>query len=239
MPPPALTEDEVLGRFNDEQFDRLAKLSQVPAGYDQQHFRGAILASAAQYLRDKVELSPYMQRKQVEKIARLIDRSERDETAFERLADEIEALDPSIRYLWTSRQLQVARCGMPAWRIPEPSELRDPTTRAPAASGLKKLITTGGRLVNKRWQPSLLAPRTPPGKRLARRHAERMLVMNLQVAVDIAGAPVAVTAHHDKAGPFARMAAEVLVLVGATGRATAAGLAVQCINDLQSERRKG
>jgi hypothetical protein len=237
MPAPASTEAEALQRFSDEQIDRLATLCQLPSGYDRRRFRNAIRASVATFLHEKAELSPYIRRKQIERIARLVDQAERKASAFESLAREMEVLDPATRNLWASRQSVVAG-RMPAWRIPEPSELRDPVLRDRATRGLKALITIGGGWVNGRWRPNLLAPRTAPGKRWPRRQPERILVMKLQVAVHLAGAPVPVTAHHDKVGPFARMAAEVLVLVGATGRATAEGLAVQCVTDLQTVRRK-
>lgn len=64
-------------------------------------------------------------------------------------------------------------------------------------------------------------------------------MMWLQVAVlEATGRKPAVTAHHKNPGPFASMAAQCLIKLGAAGCANANGLAVQLINDLNDARRR-
>jgi hypothetical protein len=246
MQPPIITEADIPERLNPTQIEWLGMLCRLPADCDLQLFGDHVRAAVTGYARDKRVLSLQDQQKQIRDIARLIDHCARRVSAFEGLAQAIGSLDPEVRHLWVLRQSAVAD-RMPSWRIPEPSELRDPATRYRAAQGLKSLITVGGAWIEGRkrqsghrsrtWQPNFQAPAPVPGRRQARLAAERTLVLKLQLAVHAAGGQPPVTAHHDKPGPFARMVAEVLKLVGAAGAATAQGMAVQLINDVQAERR--
>jgi hypothetical protein len=243
---PVLTEAQVAEMFDAAQVELLATICRLPKSCDVQQFGDGIRAAARVYARDKAaSSSPNTQRKEIRRIDRLIERCTRAVSTYEELAKAIESLDPAVRHVWMLRQAVVAD-RMPSWRIPEPSELRDQATRKVAAQGLKALITVGGSSTEGRmrasghrsqtWCPALQAPVKIPGKRQPRQEAARTLVMNLQIAVHEAGARVPLTAHHSKPGPFARMAGEVLLMVGATGSASAIGLAVQIINDLQRER---
>ena len=224
----------------------LGAIIRVARGDDLRRYGNAIRNAATIYARDKAASSPRAQLKQIQCIAHLIDRSTRHPSAFEELSRAIEALDPAVRRVWELRQSAVAHQA-PSLRIPDAEELRNPATRDRAICGLRALITVGGawgrgrrRASGRRsltWQTRFQAPVSVPGKRLARREAERTLVMNLQVAVLSVGVHPPATAHPDKPGPFARMVAEILQLLGATGSGSATGLAVQIINDLQAERR--
>jgi hypothetical protein len=154
---------------------------------------------------------------------------------FEGLASAVEVMAPEARALVDERY---------AIRVPSPTELRDPEARAQAADALLALIEFGGehRQGRKRpsgrrsitWKPYLIGP--SPSRAEPRRETERQFVMFLQFDMARMGINIPVRADPRKPGPFARMVAECLVLMKATGRATARGLAVQLINDLQTER---
>jgi hypothetical protein len=133
---------------------------------------------------------------------------------------------------------------MYGWRIPSRADLRDPTKRGQAADALLALLEVGGerRRGRKRskgrrsvaWHPYLIGP--SPSRAEPRREAERQFVMFLQFDMARMGVNIPVTTDPRKRGPFANLVSECLVLMKATGSATAPGLAVQVINDLQKER---
>jgi hypothetical protein len=168
----------------------------------------------------------------------------------ERLAVAVEALTPAVRGQLERRGAVIddrfhTSTGRLVRDLPTAAEFRDPAARGIAVAHLRTLINVGGNWTEGRnrpsgrrsraWKPVLHAPAASRGE--PRREAERSLTMWLQIAVsDATGGRVARSADHRKPGPFARFAAEVLRLVGAAGPASAIGVAVEIINDLN---RKG
>jgi hypothetical protein len=253
--PRAITEAEVPHAFDATTIHRLAKCVRLPSGCDLEQFGESVRTAVRIFARDAAIPSSNEQHREIAQLYRLANRQH-----YERLAQAVENISPAVRSSLSERQARIAdqvaeqrkwrgtryyAGDVPNWRIPKPAELRDPATRAQAANGLEALIAWGGHWADGRkrpsgrrsrtWTPELHAP--APSRAEPRREAERTLVMWLQVAVAKIDVQVPETAHYDKPGPFARMAAEVLQLVGATGPANATGLAAELINQLHHERK--
>jgi hypothetical protein len=236
----AIAEYAVDQVFDAAKVQSLAVLARLPTGCDLDRFGERLRMAARTYAQNALQESTNQQNREIAELYRRADRRD-----YEGLAKAVEAMTPSVRILLAERR---ARLGerVPHWRIPEVAELHDPVTCAQATEGLLALLEQGGRTGEGRmrptgrrsrsWFPDLYAPHASRAE--PRREAERELVLWLQVAVAETGAKVPVTAHHDKPGPFACMAAEVLQLVGATGSANAKGLAIECIKQLHKLARR-
>jgi hypothetical protein len=130
-------------------------------------------------------------------------------------------------------------------KLPASEDLRDATEQQKACEAVLSLCQYGGRYSEGRRRPSGKLSRTwspllvetvvvasKPRKSSPRREAERDFVMWLQVAwLEATGKRPSLAANPKRPGPFARMAAECLRLVGA-GHADAVGL----INELNRRR---
>jgi hypothetical protein len=130
--------------------------------------------------------------------------------------------------------------------LPSAAVMSDPAKRDAACRLVELMCVRGGSVVQGRRRPSGKRSRTwritldapPPRRHAARRDAERDFVMWLQIAyLEATGRHPPRTARHGgdhrKPGPFVRMIAKCLCLVGAP-HADAVGL----INDLERQRRK-
>jgi hypothetical protein len=162
----------------------------------------------------------------------------------ERVADLLTKLSPTARNSLAARGAIAAVSTV----LPAPDDLCDPTKREAACAAVERLCAYGGRWAESRmrpsgrpswtWRPYLWAP--DRSRHFDRREAERAFVTNLRAAVlEATGKPPARTAGAVKkgfgvwmiSGPFARMVAECLRLVGAS-RANA----VELINELDRRR---
>lgn len=217
----------------------LAMIARLPPGSDLARFGEGVRWAALNYVQMKRQPSPNAVHREIKSLHALA-----FNRRFEPLAAAVDAMTPVARALLGKREARV-RDRMPDWRISAAEELRDLASRAKAAEGLLALLEIGAERSLGRQRPSgrrsitrrseVFAP--PPSRAEPRRAPERELVMWLQIAVAEAGARVPVTARHDAPGPFARMAAECLRLVGAIGPANARGLAVEMIRELRATAR--
>lgn len=252
--PRAIVAEAVPKVIDDAAIQRLAVLAKLPLGADLVAFGQSVRSAVFIYARDAATPSSNEVHREIEKLHSLARRRAYGDlsTAIEKMTSDARRLLERRRAALNVRASEMLKRHRPdvarrilALRIPNPAELHDPDRREQAATGLKELIEVevrydegrnrpSGRHSRTR-RPSLVAPEAGRGE--PRREAERSLVMWLQVAMLEAVEHVPTTAQHNNPGPFARLAAEVLRLVGATGPANAKGLAVQMINDLQDRRR--
>lgn len=239
---------EVDDVFSRSEIERLADEVRLPRDANVDQFGADIRAAVRDFLGNAAVPSSNMQRRMIAKLHRLASQS-----MYEELAQVLETLPPAVRNLLGSRAkfIQNSRQGhtqsfagvamdRQAWAVPDAEDFRKSETCEQATQILLRLIETGGQIQDGRtrsngrrsrgWQPVLHAPTA--SRKEPRRDAERKLVQKLQLALFTVAGEVSLTAHHDKPGPFARFVGEILILVGTTGKATAVGLAVQLINDL-------
>ena len=238
--PRAITLRDVPQVFDAARIQHLATVVKLPPGCDLDRFGESVRVAVHIYARAAATPTNNGQRREIEELHR-----HSAQKAYERLAQAIEAMTHPVRSELRCRQSRVAD-RMPEWRIPDPAELRDPATRKQAAQGFEALTCYGGYWAEGRkrptgrrsrtFRPELYAPSASRGE--PRRAAERDLVMWLQVAVAETAARVPLAARHGNPGPFARMVAEVLQLVGAAGPANATGIAVELINRLHRDGRQ-
>jgi hypothetical protein len=233
-----ISPDDVERVFDDACIRELATLAHLPAETDLARFGVSVRYAVKIYIAKDAEPTPNALHREIKALYEAAQSKQ-----YHLLAKLLEQMTPAAQRVIDKRRSTLSRrLSVLNWRIPDATELRDPARRGQAAEGLRALIIRGmERRERKRpsGRPTIsIAPRLyAPSASFAepRRAAERVLVMWLQVAVAETSAKVALTAHHSRPGPFARMVARVLEVAGVCGE-KAKGRAVRAINDLNATR---
>jgi hypothetical protein len=244
-----ITMDGVPRRFDDACVQGLAYLVKLPTNADMEAFSKGVRNDARRYAQSVRVPTPNEVHREIEALEKAASRGR-----YQKVADFLESPSPAAQAArdWLSERLRTPaeRLNMPTRRVtmlPDAGTLRNPSYQREACELIRQLCTRGGERQEGRVRPTgkrscdtlrplLYGP--TPSPHFPRRAAELDLVMFLQMTVSRAGGKPALTARHrsDHAdpGPFARMAQEVLYLVGAPERADAVGL----INELDRRRRR-
>jgi hypothetical protein len=208
--------------FDDSRIDELADIGRLPEGADRKRFAEGVREAARIYARDA--RTPTDNELNAE-VAALYGAAKRKR--YGQVAVLLEKLSPKARQLLSNRATRLSL------ELPAPEGLRD-TTQQKACDMVLKLCQHGGSYDEgrrRRWHPLLSAPQR--SKNFPRRDAERDLVMWLQVAwLEATEKRPSLAANPARPGPFARMAAKCLRLVGASHADT-----VGLINELNRRRK--
>jgi hypothetical protein len=208
--------------FDDACIDTLAALGRLPADSDRKRFAEGVREAARIYARDAH--MPTDNELNAE-FAALYGAAKRKR--YGQVAALLEKLSPQARKLLSKRATRLSL------EPPAPEELRD-TAQQKACDIVLKLCQHGGSYDEgrrRRWHPLLSAPER--SKNFPRRDAERDFIMWLQVAwLEATDKRPSLAANPARPGPFARMAAECLRLVGASHADT-----VGLINELNRRRK--
>jgi hypothetical protein len=219
--------------FDDICIDTLAAIGRLQEGADRKRFAQGIRETARIYARDA--RTPTDNELHAE-IAALYRAAERKRCG--QVADLLEKLSPKASQLLSKR---AARLGI---ELPASADLRDRPQQQTACEGVLRLCQYGGKYVEGRrrtsgkrsrtWRPLLVVQE--PRRHVPKRDAELNFIMCLQLAwLEASGTKPNLAANRalnrEIRGPFARMAAECLTLVGAS-HADAVGL----INELNRRR---
>jgi hypothetical protein len=211
--------------FDDACIDNLAAIGRLPAGANRNRFAQGVREAARIYARDVRTPTDNQLHAEVYRAA--------ERKRYGEVTKLLEQLSRRTRQLLNKRGVS----------LPAPEDLRDATQQGEACEIIVGLCRYGGRYGEGRrrpsgkrsrtWRPLLVGPQ--PRRNFPRRDAERDFVMWLQLAwLEASDAPPSLAANRELnreiRGPFARMAAECLTLVGA--RADAVGL----INELNRRR---
>jgi hypothetical protein len=200
--------------FDDACIDRLAAIGPLPAGADRKRFAEGVREATRIYAREA--RAPNVNELRAE-IAALHAAAERRRCG--QVADLLEKLSAKASRLLIKRATRLG------FELPASGDLRRPPQQTKACEAVLKLCQYGGRYVEGRrrspgtpsrstWRPLLVAPE--PARHVLKRDAEQNFVMLLQVAwLEATGKPPSLTASATKPGPFVRMVAESLKLVGA------------------------
>ena len=195
---------------------RLARLTKLPPDADRVAFAEGVRTAAIIYAHDAAAAHPNRLHREIAAL-KAAARAQR----YEQTAAFLRGMSAEALALVHQREVRLKGRLPP---LPPPDALDDPVRRDAACATIAALLSVGGRIAPSRnrpsgkrsqtWRSELLAP--PLQQRPTRRAAERMLAQNLSLALlEATGAEPALTAHPDKPGPFARLVAEVLRLVGA------------------------
>jgi hypothetical protein len=208
--------------FGDACIDKLAAIGPLPAGADWKLFAEGVREAARIYARDaRIPTNNELNAE----IAALYGAAKRKR--YGQVAVLLEKLSPQARKLLSKRATRLSL------ELPAPEGLRD-ITQQKACDIVLKLCQYGGSYDEgrrRRWHPLLSAPER--SKNFPRRDAERDFVMWLQVAwLEATDKRPSLAANPARPGPFARIAAECLRLVGAS-HADPVGL----INELNRRRK--
>jgi hypothetical protein len=219
--------------FDDARIAKLADIGRLPPDANREPFAEGVRKAAIIYARDA--RIPTDNKLNAE-IAALYRAAERKQCG--QIAASLEELSPKARKLLSKRATRLSL------QLPASEALRDTAQQKAACDTVLKLCQHGGsygkgrrRSSGKRsrtWRPLLHAPK--PSRNFPKRDAELNFIMWLQAAwLESAGELPNLAArralNREIRGPFARMAAECLRLVGA-GHADAVGL----INELNRRR---
>ena len=220
--------------FDDACVDTLAAIGRLPEGADRKCFAQGVREAARIYAQEA--RTPTVNELRAE-IAALHAAAERKR--YGQVADLLEKLSSKASELLSKRATRLSL------ELPTSDDLRGPLRQQNASKAVLRLCQYGGyvdegrrRPSGKRsrtWRPYLVAPE--PCRHLPKRDAELNFIMWLQVAwLEASGALPNLaanrTSNREIRGPFARMAAECLQLLGA-GHADAVGL----INELNKRRK--
>jgi hypothetical protein len=215
--------------FDDARIDKLADIGRLPQDANRERFAQGVRKAAIIYARD-ARIPTYSELNA--EIAALYRAAERKRCG--EVAALLETLSPKARELLSKRATRLNL------ELPASEDLRDAMRQGKACEVILRLCQYGGcvkdrlRPSGKRsrtWRPLLVA-KSP--KSFPRRPAEQDFVIWLQLAwLEATGKRPSVAANPTRPGPFARMAAECLRLVGA-GHADTVGL----INELNRRRKK-
>jgi len=213
--------------FDDACIDKLADIGRLPPDANRERFAEGVREAARIYARDARTPTDNELHGEVAALYRAAERKRYGE-----VTTLLEQLSPRARTLLNKREVQ----------LPASEDLRDATRQGEACEIVSRLCQCGGGYVEGRgrrsgkrsrtWRPLLVAPQ--PRRNYPRRDAERDFVMWLQVTwLEASGKRPPLAANPARLGPFARMAAECLRLVGAS-HADAVGLT----NKLNKRRRE-
>jgi hypothetical protein len=238
--PQAIRPEDVSAVFDDARIEALARVCKLPWAADMEVFTREVRRAASIYAADARAPNANEVHREIAALHKAASLRR-----YERVADLLTSLSPAARDILTA-----ANAGAGAGiTFPGPDELRDAATREDARDAVERLCAFGGGAVASRkrpngrrsrtWKPVLCAP--PASRHFDKRKAERDLVTNLRLAVlEATGRPAARTARVVRkgegatmiSGPFARMVADCLRLVGAA-HVDAVGL----INEVERRRR--
>lgn len=180
----AITETDVPDVFDNQKIQHLADIVKID-GPGLARFGEGVRVAARLYARDTAVPSNNEVRREIATLHRLAERHD-----YPNLAKAIETMTSAARHTLELRRSNGAYRNH-ILRIPDPAELSNPDKRENAAAGLRMLIEVGGSWVEGRkrsnghrsrsWRPVFDAPTASRGE--PRREAERMLVINLQLAM--------------------------------------------------------
>jgi hypothetical protein len=213
---------DIPGVFDDARIDALAAIGWLPTDAKRTRFAEGIREAARIYAREA--RTPTDNELNAE-IAALYGAAKRKR--YGQVAALLEKLSSPARKLLSKRATRLSL------ELPAPEGLRG-TTQQKACDIVLKLCQHGGSYDEgrrRRWHPLLSAPKR--SKNFPRRDAERDFVMWLQFAwLEATDKLPSLAANPARPGPFARMAAECLRLVGASHADT-----VGLINELNRRRK--
>jgi len=217
--------------FDEACIDSLANTARLPADADRKRFAEGLREAARIYAREA--RAPTVNELRAENAA-LHAAAERKR--WGQVADLIEKLSPTARGLLSKRAASLRL------ELPPPEALRYAAQEA--CDMILKLCQYGGSYGEDRrrpsgrrsrtWRPLLVAPE--PRRHVPKREAELNFIMWLQATwLESTGKCPSLAVNPKRPGPFARMAAECLRLVGAS-HADTVGL-INALNRRRIQRR--
>jgi hypothetical protein len=215
--------------FDDARIDELAAIGRLPAGANRKRFAESIREAARIYAKDARMPTDNELNAEIDALYRAAERKR-----YGQVADLLEKLSPKARELLSKRATRLSL------ELPATEDLCKAARQERACEIVLSLCQYGGsygtgrrRPSGKRsrtWRPLVHAPKRT--RHFPKRDAELNFIMWLQAAwLESAGERPSLAANPERPGPFARMAAECLRLVGAS-HADPVGL----INELNHRR---
>jgi hypothetical protein len=222
-------EQDVPRIFDDACIDELATIGRLPTDSNRKSFAEGIREAARIYAREAHTPTDNEVHAEIDALYRAAERKR-----FVEVAALVETLSPETRKLLSRRATRLCL------ELPASEVLRGPAQQK-ACDTVLRLCQHGGKYGKGRlrssgkrsrapWHPLLVGPE--PRSHFPRRDAERNFIMWLQLAwLEATDEQPSLAADPDRPGPFTRMVAKCLQLVGA-GHADAVGL----INELNRRR---
>jgi hypothetical protein len=225
-----ITAADVLRIFDDTCIDRLADIARFPADADRERFAEGVRQAARIYARDARIPTDNELNTEIAALYRATKRKRCGEVAAL-----LEKLSPKARELLSKRATRLSL------ELPASEDLCKAARQERACEIVLSLCQYGGsygtgrrRPSGKRsrtWRPLIHAPQRT--RNFPKRDAELNFIMWLQATwLESAGERPSLAANPERPGPFARMAAECLRLVGASHADT-----VGLINELNKRRK--
>ena len=215
--------------FDDARIDALAAIGRLPAGANRKRFAESVREAARIYAKDARMPTDNELNAEIDALYRAAERKR-----YGQVADLLEKLSPKARELLSKRATRLSL------QLPATEDQCKAARQERACEIVLSLCQYGGSYATGRrrpsgkrsrtWRPLVHAPKRT--RHFPKRDAELNFIMWLQAAwLESAGERPSLAANPERPGPFARMAAEILRLVGAS-HADPVGL----INELNRRR---